>query len=161
MCGCPGRAARQVVVWPDEAPVEAGPARREPRAGRLGWGPCTSSADALRPESRQQVRCELRRPGGMAAAARAIEAMTQFAHSLSGCKPVAVGAPLGPALPRAGVPSSAFHSGRCNRIGGGCAMRVRVLLQITTDDGDAGDAMEVAIFEKDAERPEDLGLSIA
>jgi hypothetical protein len=40
-------------------------------------------------------------------------------------------------------------------------MRVRVLLQITTDDGAAGDAMEVAIFEKDTERPEDLGLSIA
>jgi hypothetical protein len=37
-------------------------------------------------------------------------------------------------------------------------MRVRVLLQITTDDGAA---MEVAIFEKDTERPEDLGLSIA
>jgi hypothetical protein len=34
----------------------------------------------------------------------------------------------------------------------------RVLLQITTDDGAA---MEVAIFEKDTERPEDLGLSIA
>ena len=43
---------------------------------------------------------------------------------------------------------------------GGCAMRVRVLLQITTDDGTAGAAMEVAIFEKDTERPEDLGLSI-
>jgi hypothetical protein len=40
-------------------------------------------------------------------------------------------------------------------------MRVRVLLQVTTDDGAAGDAIEVAIFEKDTERPEDLGLSIA
>jgi hypothetical protein len=43
---------------------------------------------------------------------------------------------------------------------GGCAMRVRVLLQITTDDGAAA-AVEVAILEKETERPEDLGLSIA
>jgi hypothetical protein len=41
------------------------------------------------------------------------------------------------------------------------AMRVRVLLQITADEGTAGDAAEVAIFEKQTERPEDLGLSIA
>ena len=40
-------------------------------------------------------------------------------------------------------------------------MRVRVLLQITGDDGAAGDAMEAAVFEKQTERPEDLGLSIA
>jgi hypothetical protein len=40
-------------------------------------------------------------------------------------------------------------------------MRVRVLLQITSDDGAAGDAMEVAAFEKRTGRPEDLGLSIA
>ena len=40
-------------------------------------------------------------------------------------------------------------------------MRVRVLLQITGDEGAAGDAMEVAAFEKRTERPEDLGLSIA
>ena len=40
-------------------------------------------------------------------------------------------------------------------------MRVRVLLQITGDDGAAGDLMEVAAFEKRTERPEDLGLSIA
>jgi hypothetical protein len=39
-------------------------------------------------------------------------------------------------------------------------MRVRVLLQITGDDGTAGGAMEVAVFEKRTERPEDLGLSI-
>ena len=42
-----------------------------------------------------------------------------------------------------------------------CTMRVRVLLQITGDDGTAGDAREVAAFEKATERPEDLGLSIA
>jgi hypothetical protein len=41
------------------------------------------------------------------------------------------------------------------------AMRVKVLLQITADDGTAGDAAEVAVFEKQTERPEDLGLSIA
>jgi hypothetical protein len=44
---------------------------------------------------------------------------------------------------------------------GGGAMRVRVLLQITEDDGTAGAAAEVAAFEKVTERPEDLGLSIA
>jgi hypothetical protein len=41
------------------------------------------------------------------------------------------------------------------------AMHVKVLLQITADDGTAGDAAEVAVFEKQTERPEDLGLSIA
>ena len=40
-------------------------------------------------------------------------------------------------------------------------MRVRVLLQITDDDGIVGAAEEVATFEKATERPEDLGLSIA
>ncbi len=40
-------------------------------------------------------------------------------------------------------------------------MRVKVLLQITADDGTAGDAAEVAVFDKQTERPEDLGLSIA
>ena len=40
-------------------------------------------------------------------------------------------------------------------------MRVRVLLQITADDGGDGDALEAAIFEKRTERQEDLGLSIA
>lgn len=39
-------------------------------------------------------------------------------------------------------------------------MRVRVLLQITDDDGTAGTAEEVAAFDKATERPEDLGLSI-
>lgn len=40
-------------------------------------------------------------------------------------------------------------------------MRVRVLLQITGDDGTVSPAEEVAAFEKVTERPEDLGLSIA
>ena len=40
-------------------------------------------------------------------------------------------------------------------------MRVRVLLQITADDGAAGAPEEVASFEKRTERPEDLGLAIA
>ena len=40
-------------------------------------------------------------------------------------------------------------------------MRMKVLLQITEDDGTAGAAAEVAAFEKVTERPEDLGLSIA
>ncbi len=39
-------------------------------------------------------------------------------------------------------------------------MRVRVLLQITGDDGTAGPAEEVAAFEKVTQRLEDLGLSI-
>ena len=38
-------------------------------------------------------------------------------------------------------------------------MRVKVLLQITAEDGNAA-AAEVAVFEKQTERPEDLGLSI-
>ena len=40
-------------------------------------------------------------------------------------------------------------------------MRVKVLLQITGDDGVAGNAVEAAVFEKRTERPEDVGLSIA
>ena len=40
-------------------------------------------------------------------------------------------------------------------------MRVKVLLQITGDDGTSGDAVEVAVLEKQTKRPEDLGLSIA
>jgi len=40
-------------------------------------------------------------------------------------------------------------------------MRVRVLLQITGDDGAAGMTEEVVAFEKVAERPENLGLLIA
>jgi hypothetical protein len=41
------------------------------------------------------------------------------------------------------------------------AMRVRILLQLTDDDGSAGAAEEIATFAKATERPEDLGLSIA
>jgi len=40
-------------------------------------------------------------------------------------------------------------------------MRVRVLLQIASDYGADGDAIEAAVFDKQAERPEDLGLLIA
>jgi hypothetical protein len=40
-------------------------------------------------------------------------------------------------------------------------MRVKVLLQITGDDGTVGDAAEVAVLEKQTNRSEDLGLSIA
>ena len=40
-------------------------------------------------------------------------------------------------------------------------MRVRVLLQITADDGATDAPEEVASFEKRTERPEDLGLAIA
>src|SRR5689334_7475431 len=40
-------------------------------------------------------------------------------------------------------------------------MHVKVLLQITDDSGTPGVAEEVVAFEKVAERPEDLGLSIA
>ncbi len=40
-------------------------------------------------------------------------------------------------------------------------MRVKVLLQITADDGAAGAPEEVASFEKRTARPEDLGLAIA
>lgn len=40
-------------------------------------------------------------------------------------------------------------------------MRIKILLQITGDNGAAAVAEEVAAFEKVTERPEDLGLSIA
>src|SRR4051794_19941583 len=40
-------------------------------------------------------------------------------------------------------------------------MHVRILLQITGDDGAPGPADEIAILEKTLERPEDLGLSLA
>ena len=40
-------------------------------------------------------------------------------------------------------------------------MRVSILLQITGDDGTASAAEEITSFEKQAERPEDLGLSLA
>ena len=40
-------------------------------------------------------------------------------------------------------------------------MRVKVVLQIIAEDSTAGDTAEVASFEKETERPEDLGLSIA
>lgn len=38
-------------------------------------------------------------------------------------------------------------------------MRIRILLQISDDDGAVGAAEEMAVFEKAAERPEDIGLS--
>ncbi len=40
-------------------------------------------------------------------------------------------------------------------------MRVSILLQITDDDGIASATEEITAFEKQAERPEDLGLSLA
>jgi hypothetical protein len=40
-------------------------------------------------------------------------------------------------------------------------MRVSVLLQITADDGTIGGAVEAVVFDKQTDRPEDLGLSIA
>jgi hypothetical protein len=40
-------------------------------------------------------------------------------------------------------------------------MRVKILLQITTDDGAPGDVEEIASFGKGVERAEDLGLSLA
>ena len=40
-------------------------------------------------------------------------------------------------------------------------MRVKILLQITTDDGAPGDVEEVASLDKTVERAEDIGLSLA
>ena len=40
-------------------------------------------------------------------------------------------------------------------------MRVKVLLQITTDDGTPGEIEEIATLTKSVDRPEDLGLSLA
>ena len=66
---------------------------------------------------------------------------------------------------RAGLVSSfplrLLWKARAPAIGAGIAMHVKVLLLVTVDDGTAGDAVEVAVFEKQTERPEDLGLSIA
>jgi hypothetical protein len=39
-------------------------------------------------------------------------------------------------------------------------MRVRILLQITTDDDAPGDVEEVASLDKSVERAEDIGLSL-
>src|SRR5271165_5513650 len=41
------------------------------------------------------------------------------------------------------------------------AMHVRILLQVTGNDGSPGVADEITAFEKTVERPEDLGLSLA
>ena len=40
-------------------------------------------------------------------------------------------------------------------------MRVRIMLQITGDDGIPGAVEEVAAFDKETERPEQVGLSLA
>src|SRR5271169_6555332 len=40
-------------------------------------------------------------------------------------------------------------------------MHVKILLQITTDDGAPGDVEEIASLRKGVERAEDLGLSLA
>lgn len=40
-------------------------------------------------------------------------------------------------------------------------MRIRIMLQISDDDGAVGAGEEMAVFEKAAERPEDIGLSLA
>ncbi len=40
-------------------------------------------------------------------------------------------------------------------------MHVRILLQITGDNGAPGSADEIAVLEKTVERSEDLGLSLA
>ena len=61
----------------------------------------------------------------------------------------------------------AFHSGRCGKLAfsyphrGGAPCASGSCFRSPPIDGAAGAAMEVAIFEKDTERPEDLGLSIA
>jgi hypothetical protein len=55
------------------------------------------------------------------------------------------------------APSSAVRHGNTLR-----DMRVSVLLQITADDGAiGGGAVEVMVFDKQTNYPEDLGLSIA
>lgn len=103
----------------------------------------------------------------IAAVARAMETMTQFALPRSECKLKAVKVPERPEQTGGSHIGAGwvFHSVRCGKLTGdqqrGSAMRVRVLLQITAEDGTAGDAAEVASFEKETERPEDLGLSIA
>jgi hypothetical protein len=64
----------------------------------------------------------------------------------------AVLAPVGFSTPA--IVESSFVGIRHRR----CAMRVRILLQLTDDDGSAGAAEEIATFAKATERPEDLGL---
>src|SRR3954463_7095050 len=63
--------------------------------------------------------------------------------------------PLGLSTPA--LVGSSFASDEKGR----CGMHVRILLQITADDGAASLTEEVTAFEKSAERPEDLGLSLA
>lgn len=40
-------------------------------------------------------------------------------------------------------------------------MRIRILLQITAEDGTPGEVKEVVAFEKETQRTEQIGLSLA
>src|SRR5215213_5615577 len=106
------------------------------------------------------------RMAAIAVAARAREAMVQLALFPTECKPrrasilfsIKMGASRGIRRP------SAFHSEACGKLvpqSARGAMHVRILLQITGNDGTPGLAEEIAALEKRVERPEDLGLSLA
>ena len=105
----------------------------------------------------------------MAAAAREMAVMAQFALRGSECKLMAFGMPNAPRWANGDHlgPAWAFHSSVCGKLATSStrdrkyATHVRTLLQITMDDGAAGVAEEIAAFEKQAERPEDVGLSLA
>src|SRR3954451_12286188 len=102
----------------------------------------------------------------IAFAARGMEDMVQLALLPTECKPrrsrVFFGTQMGAS--RGIRRPSAFHSDACGKLvlqSARGAMHVRILLQITGDDGTPGPADEIAVLKKRVERPEDLGLSLA
>src|SRR5215212_4404253 len=106
------------------------------------------------------------RIAAIAFAARRMEVMVQLALFPTECKPrrsrVLFGTQMGAS--RGIRRPSAFHSGTCGKLvlqSARGAMHVRILLQITGDDGTPGPADEIAVLKKRVERPEDLGLSLA
>src|SRR3954469_3592417 len=102
----------------------------------------------------------------IAFAARGMEGMVQLALFPTECKPGRASISLSTKMDvsRGIRRPSAFHSGTCGKLvlqSARGTMHVRILLQITGDDGTPGPANEIAAFEKTVERPEDLGLSLA
>src|SRR4051812_28934691 len=106
------------------------------------------------------------RMAAIAFAARGMEGMAQLALLLSECKSGVAGTRIGTrkGKGRGSGQHSAFHSGGCGKLViqfARGAMHVRILLQVTGNDGSPGATDEIAAFEKTVERPEDLGLSLA
>jgi hypothetical protein len=107
---------------------------------------CTSSGNALRPPTCEQVGGEQR-------------CFVPLLLSNTGdqCVRGRIGQLVEPTL-QGGSGCLGIEARRGNAF---VAEKTRILLQITGDDGTAGAAEEVAAFEKVTQRLEDLGLSIA